>query len=70
MGAFALRSQALPDAPLSRVVLTTMGGRKGLLVNSGGLCARRLRAGAAFAGQNGKLHDVSPILRTDCGKSR
>jgi hypothetical protein len=58
---------ALPDAPLSRVVLTTVGGRRGLLVNTGGLCARKPRVGAAFAGQNSKLHDVSPILRTDCG---
>jgi hypothetical protein len=61
---------ALPDVPLSKVVLTMAGGKRGLLVNTGGLCARKPRVSAAFAGQNGKRHDVSPILRTDCGKSR
>ena len=62
--------QALPDAPLSRVVLTLKGGRKGLLVNTGGLCARKHRAGASLAGQNGKLYDLSPIVKTDCGSRR
>jgi len=61
---------ALPDAPLSKVVLTIAGGRRGLLVNTGGLCAGKPRVSAAFTGQNGKRHDIYPIFRTDCGKTR
>jgi hypothetical protein len=59
---------ALPDAPLSKVVLTMKGGRKGLLVNTGGLCARLHRAGASFAGQNGKRDESNPVVKTNCGK--
>jgi hypothetical protein len=59
---------ALPDAPLSKVVLNMSGGKRGLLVNTGGLCARERRAGASFAGQNGKRDESDPVVKTDCGK--
>jgi hypothetical protein len=58
---------ALPDVPLSRVVLTLNGGARGLLVNSGGLCARRPHAGASFTAQNVKTHESHPLVRTACG---
>jgi hypothetical protein len=58
--------RALPDVPLSKVVLTMEGGRRGLLVNTGGACAREHRIGASFGGQNGKTHDVHPLVKTDC----
>jgi hypothetical protein len=57
----------VPDIPLSKVVLTMDGGGRGLFVNTGGLCAHRHRADASFKGQNGKLHDAGPVVRTDCG---
>lgn len=56
----------LPDVPLERVVLTLHGGRRGLLVNTGGLCARERRAGVELDAHNGKTHDAGPVLRTDC----
>jgi hypothetical protein len=59
--------EALPDAPLSKVVLTMKGGKRGLFVNTKGLCARKHRAVASFKGQNGKRHDAGPVVRTDCG---
>jgi hypothetical protein len=59
--------QGLPDAPLSRVVVTMRGGRRGLLVNSGHFCARRPRAGVAFLAQNGKVRELDPLARGDCG---
>jgi len=59
----------LPDAPFSKVVLTLSGGRRGLLVNSGGLCSGARRAGVDFAGQNGKAHQVNPAVVAPCGKS-
>ena len=57
---------ALPDAPLSRFELEIRGGRRGLLVNSTDLCNRSHRALVRFDGQNGKVEDASPLLRTDC----
>jgi hypothetical protein len=59
---------ALPDAPLSKLVLTMRGGRKGLLVNSGGLCAGWLRASASLLAHSGKRRDSEPAIKTDCNK--
>jgi hypothetical protein len=58
---------AVPDAPVSKFVLEMQGGRKGLLVNSSDLCKSRERAHAAFRGQNGRTHDLDPVLRARCG---
>jgi hypothetical protein len=44
------------------------GGKKGLLVNNTELCKTTPRAAVKFDGQNGKFHDTSPVVKTDCGK--
>jgi hypothetical protein len=44
----------LPDVPVSRFVLTMVGGKKGLLVNSRDLCVRRSFSFLNFKAQNGK----------------
>jgi hypothetical protein len=44
----------LPDVPVSTFVLTMKGGKKGLLVNSRDLCAKRSFSFMSFKGQNGK----------------
>jgi hypothetical protein len=69
-GRLRIALQRLPDFPLSKVVLTMPGGKRGLLANTGGLCARRWRSGGSFNGQNGKRHQIHPVVRTDCGKRR
>ncbi|HEX7245670.1 MAG TPA: hypothetical protein VF245_08915 [Solirubrobacterales bacterium] len=56
----------VPDAPVSKFVLTMKGGKKGLLVNSTNLCTRRNAATAQFVGQNGKRRNLKPVLRNDC----
>ena len=58
----------VPDAPVSRFVLEMKGGRKGLLVNSENLCAKRAktRAIVRFTGQNGKVRAFKPKLRNGC----
>ncbi|HEY0129898.1 MAG TPA: hypothetical protein VGB57_00725, partial [Allosphingosinicella sp.] len=43
---------AVPDAPVSKFVLTMQGGRKGLLVNNTELCRAKPRARAEFTGHN------------------
>jgi hypothetical protein len=58
----------VPDAPVSKFVLSMQGGSKGLLVNSRNLCAAANRAVVKMDGQNGKVHDFKPALRAGCGK--
>ncbi|HEU4707523.1 MAG TPA: hypothetical protein VFS64_10065 [Solirubrobacterales bacterium] len=57
---------AVPDAPVSKFVLEMQGGKRGLLENSTNLCRSTNRATALFDGQNGKVRDLSPVLRNDC----
>jgi hypothetical protein len=60
--------ETVPDAPVSRVVLSFDGGNKGLIENSPGLCSHPLHVTAAIAGQNGKTANQNPVLETPCGK--
>ncbi len=54
----------VPDAPVSRFVLTMQGGaKKGLLVNSTDICMGRHPATAKFKGQSGRPYDFRPALR-------
>jgi hypothetical protein len=62
----------VPDVPVSKFTLIVRGGKKkrGLLVNSTNLCARRYRVVAKFTGQNGKKANQKPKLRTPCKKKK
>jgi hypothetical protein len=62
----------VPDVPVSKFTLTVRGGKKkrGLLVNSTNLCARKYRVIAKFTGQNGKTANQKPKLRTPCHHHR
>lgn len=68
-GRLRIAFSRLPDVPLSKVVLTMKGGRRGLLANTGGLCARRWRARAGFVAQSGKRRAVNPAVLTGCSKA-
>ncbi len=57
----------IPDAPLSKVVVELQGGKKGLIVNSRDLCARKSRAEAAFTAHNGKSYTQKPVVKAKCG---
>jgi hypothetical protein len=60
--------QLVPDAPVSKFVLTMQGGRKGLLVNNTQLCKAKPRAEAKFDAQNGKFSDTKPLVKVaGCG---
>jgi hypothetical protein len=56
-----------PDAPLSKVLLKMQGAKKGLIVNSRGLCGSTNRANVDFEGHNGKASEAKPVLKPDCG---
>ncbi|MEX0973453.1 MAG: NHL repeat-containing protein [Solirubrobacterales bacterium] len=58
----------LPDAPVTKVVLTMRGGKQGLLQNSVNVCRYRQRAQVEFEGHNSKLAKLRPMLRGQCGK--
>jgi hypothetical protein len=60
----------LPDAPVTKVVLTMRGGDQGLLQNSVNVCRYRQRAQVEFEGHNSKLAKLRPMLRGQCGKRR
>lgn len=61
---------AIPDAPVSKVVLSMQGGHKGLLVNSTELCTGVHRATAKLTGHNGKRRNPHPLLKVNCGESK
>ncbi len=61
----------VPDVPVDKFVLTVRGGKKrGLLVNSSNLCAKKYKVIARFTGQNGKKANQKPKLRTPCKKHK
>jgi uncharacterized repeat protein (TIGR01451 family) len=59
---------AVPDAPVSKFVLTMQGGKKGLLENSKNLCASVNKADVKFTAQNGKTSNSTPVLTNSCKK--
>ena len=59
---------AVPDAPVSKFVLTMAGGKKGLLVNSTDICAGTHRAAVRADAHNSRVSDYNPILNAGCAK--
>jgi len=59
--------EAVPDAPVTKFVLTMQGGKKGLLVNSRNLCEKPSFADVKLDGQNGKTADQRSRLNNSCG---
>ena len=59
----------VPDAPVTKFVLTMQGGAKGLLVNNTNLCKAKPVASVEFNGQNGKVANTNPLVSVGgCGK--
>jgi hypothetical protein len=61
---------SVPDAPVSKFVLSMQGGKKGLLVNSRNLCKSTSRSDVKLTGQNGAKASQNPVLEAPCGKAR
>jgi hypothetical protein len=57
----------VPDAPVTKFVLTMQGGKKGLLVNSESLCKQTQKATVQLGGQNGSSSNSKKKLQTACG---
>jgi hypothetical protein len=70
-GGMRLEFENLPDAPLTRFVLTMFGGSRGLLVNSTDICVSNPRATVSALGQNDVGAKFTSRLRNRCaGKER
>jgi hypothetical protein len=65
-GAMRARFTDLPDAPVSKFVLTLQGGKRGLLENSANVCAERSIATARFIAHNNKGRLLFPAVGTKC----
>jgi hypothetical protein len=61
---------AVPDAPVSKFVLTMQGGKKGLLENSKNLCNSVNKADVKFTAQNGMTSNSKPVLTNSCKKAK
>jgi hypothetical protein len=66
-GGLRVRFQTLPDAPLSKVIVTAQGAKKGLFQNSTNICKGIHRATLKLDAQNGKVSDSQPKLVAQCG---
>lgn len=60
--------EGVPDAPVTKFVLTMLGGKKGLLINSTNICKGKHNAIVAFNGQNGKRYVKNPAIKPQCRK--
>ncbi len=60
---------SVPDAPISKFILTMQGGKKGLLVNSRNLCSAPSRATADLGAHNGRTVRLRPVLENGCSAS-
>lgn len=70
-GAIRSTFEATPDAPLSRVVLTMQGGRKGLIYNTKDLCEGHFKRGRAkLTAHNGRAAVLHPKVKATCGKRK
>jgi hypothetical protein len=65
-GGLRVRFQGLPDAPISKLVFTAQGAKKGLFQNSTDICRGQHRATLKLDAQNGKIHDTKPLLEAQC----
>lgn len=61
--------EGLPDVPVSKFVLSMMGGKKGLLVNSRNICrGKKSRMTVKMTGQNNSVTTSRPVLANSCKK--
>jgi len=60
----------IPDAPVSRFVMTLRGGKPGLLQNAANLCAKPRQATARFVGHANRGVAWHPLVKSRCGKRR
>jgi hypothetical protein len=59
--------EVIPDAPVSSVDIDLLGGKRGLIESSRGLCSYKPKATVEFTGHNGKTYNHRiPIKASGC----
>jgi len=61
--------EVVPDAPVTKAIVTLQGAKKGLFQNSTNICKGTHRATLKLIGQNGKRYEEKPLLKADCPKN-
>jgi hypothetical protein len=69
-GGLRVRFETVPDAPLTKAVVSMQGGKKGLFQNSTNICKGTHRATLKLDAQNGKVSDSQPKLLAQCKKGK
>ncbi len=65
------RFLSVPDAPVSKFVLSLKGGKKGLIENSKNLCGKNIGPATVQLGaQNGLTDNFDTALKTSCKKKK
>ncbi len=64
-GALRNTFEAVPDQPVTKFHLELFGGKRGLIILSSGLC-KSPKASVNLTGQNGKVSDTTPTVKTSC----
>lgn len=65
-GGIRTRFETVPDAPVTKAIVTLQGGKKGLFQNSTNICRGTHRATVKMDAQNGKFYDTRPALQVSC----
>jgi hypothetical protein len=65
-GGLRVRFEAVPDAPLTKAVLTAQGAKKGLFQNSTNICKGTHRATLKLDAQSGRVSDSQPKVLAQC----
>jgi hypothetical protein len=66
-GGLRVRFEEVPDAPLTKLIVTAQGAKKGLFQNSTNICKGTHRATLKLDAQSGKTYDTQPKLVAQCG---
>jgi hypothetical protein len=64
------RFASVPDAPVSKFVLSLKGGKQSLIQNSANLCKAKTSAEVKMTGQNSKTNDFTQRIAVRCGKAK
>jgi hypothetical protein len=64
------RFASVPDAPVSKFVLSLKGGKRSLIQNSANLCKARPKAEVKMTGQNGRTNDFEQKIAVKCPKAK
>ncbi len=62
--------ETVPDAPVTKFMLTLYGGSKGLLENGEGVCSKHPAASIEFKGQNGMVDRTHTRVQASCGTKK